>query len=154
MKELCALLLFALVPGNAAAGDRNDDLAGTYKTLGDCVEVSESGEYEECEMWNTLELSAKGSNEYTYNLSTHTFATTPGGCESSGALEVQQIGDRLMLHGDDENETSCHLVFEVDDNQIELIEPTSHENRCQRLCGMNSSLYSQPFPRKPAVTEP
>ncbi len=147
-----ALALLSLWPLSARA---EADLSGTYRVKGECAIRKSNGTYQNCVAWNTLDLQRHGPNEYQFELVTNTFATTPGGCGVDGRLQVQRSGNTLLLKTGNEGADVCRVAFEVDKRRITLVPPQSgdadfyaNDSACRAVCGMNSSLYSDPFPLK------
>ena len=72
-----------------------------------------------------------------------------------GRLQAQRSGNILLLQTANQSADVCRVAFEVDKRHITLVPPQPGEkdfylndSACRAVCGMNSSLYSTPFPLK------
>ena len=135
----------------ALAASPPDDLAGQYRVRGECAYRDDEGEYHDCVAWNTLELAPTGQRgRYRYALDTSTFATTAGGCALTGEMQAQTTeGVRALLAIPDE-ENRCPVRFVVEKRALRLDMPEERpgDDECRKFCGWNSSLYTDPFPRR------
>lgn len=146
-----ALLFGAAITtiGTAAADKRIDDLSGHYRVRGECAYRTDDGEYHDCVAWNTLALKQDvGAGRYRYDLETATFATTAGGCSLSGLLQETVVDGerRLTAVPDEDNRCPLRFVERARSLVLEVDDAPDAETACRKSCGMNSSLYSDPFP--------
>jgi hypothetical protein len=148
IKYIAFLFTATLISFNAAAIDT--DLSGRYRVKGECAYQTENGEYKTCFAWNTLKLRFNNTiGEYAFTLDTNTFATTAGGCSISGTLRQVRENDKLYLKRSDKNMNTCSLRIQITKKHLILEAPENQTvASCRELCGYNSSLYSDPFPRK------
>lgn len=139
-------VLFVL-SGSTWAAESN--LSGTYRVRGECAYRAKNGDYNTCVAWNELKLKRlKERGEYEFNLQTNTFATTQGGCSVDGRFRIEDRGGKTFLVRLDDLEDSCHLQFQVKARSLVLeIHPSEEFTSCKSICGPNSTLYSDPFPR-------
>ena len=154
MKRLSTVVfLLSVFSSFACADPQPPRLEGSYRVQGECAYRAKNGEYKSCVAWNTLVLKKlPASNEYTFELTTSTFATTQGGCAFEGKLRFETSNGIARLVRSDAVEDECHLSFQVTPRQLLLDVPKSEEfEGCKSGCGMNSSLYSEPFPRSSRV---
>ena len=144
---LAALAILMLSPCVTAAAENPAGLQGHYRVRGECAEQLEDGSYRECVAWNTLTLARRPDGRFDYSLATSTFATTQGGCDSSGILSLGRSGRDEILYGTDAQDATCRISLRIAPKRIELIEPSQDELGCKSICAYNSSLYTDPFPR-------
>lgn len=149
LRACAAALLLWLCALAAPAAERGGDLTGHYRVRGECAYRTEDGEYHDCVAWNTLELArdvARGG--YRYTLETATFATTAGGCGLSGLLQETFVDGerRLTAVPDEDNRCPLRFVERARSLVLEVDDTPDAETACRKSCGMNSSLYSDPFP--------
>ena len=144
---LAGLAASLFIAGAARAVDVAG-LEGAYRVEGECAERTEDGEYRPCLAWNELTLRPLPDGRVAFFLSTSTFATTAGGCELSGYLTPVRSGRTLRLTGTDAADATCRIAFDVKPRVIALAEPAPPAGACKLSCGWNSSLYSDPFPRR------
>lgn len=146
--RLLAALVAPLLAAGAARATDVAALEGAYRVEGECAERTEDGEYRTCLAWNELKLRPLPDGRVAFFLSTSTFATTAGGCELSGHLTPDGTAGVLRLVGTDAADATCMIALEVRPRVIVLTEPARPVEACRLSCARNSSLYSDPFPRK------
>lgn len=145
--SLSVLAILMLSPCVAATSENFAGLSGHYRVRGECAEELGDGSYKDCVAWNTLTLESRPDGRFDYSLDTVTFATTQGGCSSSGVLSLEKKGHDEILRGTDAQDATCRISLRIAPKSIELIEPSQDEVGCKSLCAYNSSLYTDPFPR-------
>lgn len=149
LRACAAALLLWLCALAAPAAERGGDLTGHYRVRGECAYRTEDGEYHDCVAWNTLALKRDAEpGRYRYELETATFATTAGGCDLSGSLQETVVDGerRLVAVPDEDNRCPLRFVERARSLVLEVDDTPDAETACRKSCGMNSSLYSDPFP--------
>jgi hypothetical protein len=142
----CFALLALLTALPGLAQQKSPRLEGAYRVRGECHERSEDGAYKRCVAWNRLVLKPLATDRYAYTLDTNTFATTQGGCSLEGTVSLQKENDRVYLVASPVDADACPIRFKIDKKALTLDMPEGGDD-CQRFCGTNSSLYTDPFPR-------
>lgn len=123
MSALHGLLVLALGMGTVTpAQPPAPGLSGRYRVAGECAELRDDGSLAECTSWNPLELHRDGAGIYRYQLQTWTFATTAGGGDSSGTLQLVPSEHGWQLHSQDGFDAQCQQVLVVDAGVITLRE--------------------------------
>lgn len=148
MKNFITLLLICLA-FQAFAEDR--DYSGQYRMPGECAYRTASGAYESCVAWDKLKLKRLGkTDEYSFSLETHTFASTPGRCDLTGRFRKVERNGGIYMDRSDEVKDSCHLSLRFTKTHIHLEVPKSElDTSCLKTCwGANASFGSGPFPLK------
>ncbi|MFD1245091.1 hypothetical protein [Paralysiella testudinis] len=140
---------------HAEAPAQKPDLSGQYQVPGDCYTVDDHGNYHKCRAMNKLSLRQTSSGHYAYNLEVNTFATTSGGCELNGHMDLVADQNNWRLQAPN-SANICRVTFAVDKRRLTLVPPPGEDENyytntaaCRdNVCGSNASLYSDPFLRQ------
>lgn len=149
MSRYALYAVFFALCGSTWAAENN--LSGTYRVRGECAQRTKNGDYKNCVVWNKLKLKRlKDSGGYEFNLETNTFATTQGECSVDGRFRVENRGQKTYLIRSENLKDTCHLQFQVKPRSFVLEVPLNEKfTTCMLdICGFNSTLYSDPFPRR------
>jgi hypothetical protein len=149
-RQILSVMLFGFLLQTFTLAS-SEDLSGKYKVKGECAYRAENGEYKNCIAWNELSLEKEREpNKYKFSLTTNTFATTQSGCFLEGSLQYEKVNGQELLRAS-ELQNNCHFDLEITPKKFILKVPEADYFACQKSCGWNSSLYSDPFPRKRSI---